>query len=67
MELLGSAKNKTIKHKNDQNMPHFETPESLPMLSCSNSRMLFTFICSKLFGQLLDTSLKFTLIQSFIH
>ena len=26
--------------------------------------MLFTFICSKLFGQLLDTSLKFTLIQS---
>ena len=33
LELLGSTKNKTAKHKNGQNMPHFETPELLLIVS----------------------------------
>ena len=65
MNLLGSTKNKITKDKNGENDPYLEITE-LALTHCSfvnnsclkNSRVLYTFVPNKSFGQLLDISLK---------
>ena len=65
VKLLGSIKSKTNKDKNGENIPHLEIAEVLLINGNivninfqRNSRVLYTFVPSKLFGQLLDISLK---------
>ena len=65
MKLLGSNKSKITKDKNSENMPNLEITE-LVLIHCNilnndyqqDSRVLYTFIPNKLFGQLLDFSPK---------
>ena len=65
MKLLGSTKNKITKDENGENVPHLEITEVV-LVHCNivnnsyqqNSRVLYTFISNKLFGQLLDISPK---------
>ena len=65
MKLLGSNKIKIIKEKNGKNMLNVEITEVI-LVHCSivnnnyqqNSRVLYTFIPNKPFGQLLDISPK---------
>ena len=72
MKLLGSTKSKITKHKKDENVPHLEITEVL--VHCNivnndyqqNSRVLYTFVPNKLFGQLLDISpTNFILLKTF--
>ena len=63
MELLGSTKSKMTKDKNGENVPYLETTEVV-LIHCNivnnsyqqNSRVLYTFVLNKSFGQLLDFS-----------
>ena len=63
MKLLGSTESKITKDKNDEHVPHLEVAE-LVLVHCNlvnndyqqNSRILFTFVPSKTFGSLLETS-----------
>ena len=73
MKLLGNTKNQITKDKNGENVPHLEITEVVLVL-CNNvnngyqhdSRVLYTFIPNKLFGQLLDISpKKFTFLKTF--
>ena len=65
MKLLGNAKTKITKDKNGKNVPHLEITEAV-IVHCNivnndyqqNSRVLYKFSPNKLFGQLLDISLK---------
>ena len=65
MKLLGSTKSKINKDKNDENVPHIEITEVV-LIHCNivnndyqqDSRVLYTFVPNKSFGQLLDISLK---------
>ena len=65
MKILGSTKSKIIKNENGENEPHLETTEVI-LVHCnivSNnswqySRILYTFVPIKLFGQLFDISSK---------
>ena len=65
MKLLGNAKTKINKDKNGKNVPHLEITEAV-IVHCNivnndyqqNSRVLYKFFPNKLFGQLLDISLK---------
>ena len=65
MKLLGSTKTKVTEYKNCGNMPHLKITEVVLVL-CNNVnndyqyhlRVLHTFVPSKLFGQLLNTSPK---------
>ena len=65
MKLLGNAKTKITKDKNGKNVPHLEITEAV-IVHCNivnndyqqNSRVLYKFFPNKLFGQLLDISLK---------
>ena len=65
MKLLGNTKNKITKNENGEDVPHFEIPV-LVLVHCNivkndyqhDSRVLYTFIPNKLFGQSLDTSSK---------
>ena len=65
MKLLGSNKIKIIKEKNGKNMLNVEITEVI-LVHCSivnnnyqqNSRVLYTLIPNKPFGQLLDISPK---------
>ena len=65
MKLLGNAKTKITKDKNGKNVPHLEITEAV-IVHCNivnndyqqNSRVLYKFLPNKLFGQLLDISLK---------
>ena len=65
MKLLGSTKNKIYKDKNSENVPHLEFTEVV-LIHCNivnkdyqqNSRVLYTFVPNKSFGQLLDISSK---------
>ena len=60
MKLLGSTENKITKEKNEENVPHLETTEVV-LVHCDivnndyqqDSRVLYTFVPSKLFGSLL--------------
>ena len=63
MKLLGSIKNKTIKDKNGENVPHLEITEVV-LVHCNivnndyqqDSRVLYTFVPNKPFGSLLEIS-----------
>ena len=65
MKLLGSTNSKITKDKNDENVPHLEIPEVV-LVHCFtfnidyqyDSRVFYTFIPNKLFGQLMDNSPK---------
>ena len=74
MKLLGSSKNKLTKDKNGENVPHLEITEKLLLDHCSivnsdhqhDSKVFYTFVPNKSFGQLLHISLKrFTFLKSF--
>ena len=77
MKLLGSTKSKTTKNENGENVPDLVITE-LVLVHCSvvnndyqqSSRVLYTFVPNKSFGQLLDILPKHfiflkSLIQSF--
>ena len=65
MKLLGSTKSKITKDKNIENVPHLEITEVV-LIHCNivnndyqqDSRVLYTFVPNKSFGQLLDISPK---------
>ena len=65
MKLLGSTKSKMTKDKNGENVPHFEISEVV-LIQCNivnndyhqDSRVQYTFIPNKSFGQLVDISPK---------
>ena len=62
MELLGSAKNRTTKDKNRENVSHSEIIE-IVLVHCNivnndyqqDTRVLHIFVPNKSFGQLLKT------------
>ena len=63
MKLLGSTKSKITKDENDENVPYLEFTEVVLIhynfvnnSYQKNSRVLYTFIPNKSFGQLLDIS-----------
>ena len=65
MKLLGSTKSKTTKHENGENVPYSEITgvvlihfNSVNNSYQQNSRVFYTFVPNKSFGQLLDISLK---------
>ena len=73
MKLLGSTKTKIKKNKNGENLPYLEITKAV-LIHCNvvnnsyqrNSRVLYTFVPNKLFGQLLDISLKnFIFLKTF--
>ena len=63
MKLLGSTKNKITKDKSNENEPHLEITEVV-LVHCNvvnndyqhDSRVLYTFVPNKLFGNLLEIS-----------
>ena len=65
MKLLGSTKSKITKDENGENVPYLEITEVI-LIHCNvvnnsyqqNSRVLYTFVPNKSFGQLLDISPK---------
>ena len=65
MKLFGSTKSKITKDQNGGNLPYIEITEVV-LIHCNvvnnsfqqNSRVLYTFIPNKSFGQLLDISPK---------
>ena len=65
MKLLGSNKSQVNKDKNGKNLPNLEITEIVLVHYNTvnsdyqqDSRLLYTFIPNKLFGQLLDISPK---------
>ena len=65
VKLLGSTKSKITKNENGENVPNLEITEVVLVHYNivnnnyqENSRVLYTFVPSKSFGQLLDISLK---------
>ena len=73
MKLLGSTKSKITKDKNGENVPHLEITEVV-LIHCNigdndyqqDSRVMYTFVPNKSFGQLLDISPKnFILLKTF--
>ena len=70
MKLLGSTESKITK---DENVPYLEITEVV-LMHCNvvnnsyqqNSRVMYTFVPNKLFGQLLDISPKnFIFLEAF--
>ena len=65
LKLFGSTKIKITKDKNGENVPHLEINE-LVLVHCNfvnndyqqDSRVLYTFVPNKSFGQFLDISPK---------
>ena len=63
MKLLGSTENKITKYQNDENVPHLEITEVV-LVHCNivnndyqqDSRVLYTFVPNKPFGNLLEIS-----------
>ena len=73
MKLLGSTISKKTKDENSENVPHLEITEVVP-IHCNivnkdyqqDSRVLYTFVPNKSFGQLLDISSKnFIFLKTF--
>ena len=59
MKLLGSTKSKITKDENGENVPYLEILCNVVNNSYQqNSRVLYTFVPNKSFGQLLDISPK---------
>ena len=75
MKLLGTAKSKITKDGNGENVPHLEISEVVLVHFNNfnnnhqqNSRVLYTFVPNKSFGQLLDMSpTNFTFLKSLSH
>ena len=65
IKLLGSTKRKITKDENGENVPYLEITEVV-LTNCNtvdndylqDSRVLYTFVPNKSFGQLLDISRK---------
>ena len=65
MKLLGSTKSKMTKNKNGKNVPHLKITE-IALVHCNiakndyqyDSKVFYTFVPNKSFGQLLDISHK---------
>ena len=65
MKLLGSTKSKITKNENDENVPQLEITDVI-LVHCNivsnddqqDSRILYTFVPNKSFGQVLDISQK---------
>ena len=65
MKILGSTKSKITKDKDGENAPYLEIAEVV-LIRCNvvnnsyqqNSKVLYTFVPNKCFGQLLDISLE---------
>ena len=65
MKLLGSSKSRRNRDKNGENVPHLEITKVV-LIHCNiakndyqqDSRVLYTFVPNKSFGQLLDISPK---------
>ena len=65
MKLLGSTKSKITRDKNGENVPYLEITEVV-LVHCNivnnhyqpDSRVLYTFVLHKSFGQLIDISPK---------
>ena len=65
MKLLGSTKSKITKNENDENVPQLEITDVI-LVHCNivsnddqqDSRVLYTFVPNKSFGQVLDISQK---------
>ena len=73
MKLVGSTKSKITKDENGKNVPHLEITEVV-LIHCNivnndyqrDSKVLYTFVPNKLFGQLLDVSPKnFIFLKTF--
>ena len=73
MELLGITKSKITKDENGEHVPHLEITEVI-LVHCNivnndyhqESRVLYTFVPNKSFGQLLDNSPKnFIFLRTF--
>ena len=73
MKLFGSTKSKITKDKNGENLSHLDITEVV-LINCiilkndyqQDSRVLYTFVPNKLFGQLLDISPKnFIFLKTF--
>ena len=73
MKLLGSTKSKITKDENGENMPYLEITEVVLVHwnivnndYQKDSRVLYTFVPNKSFGQLLDISpKKFIFLRNF--
>ena len=73
IRLLGSTENKITKHKNGDNVPHLEITEVLLVHSNfvdndyqQDSRVLYTFVPNKSFGNLLEIlPTKFIILKKF--
>ena len=65
MKLIGCTKKKITKDENGENVPHLEITEVISV-HCNifnndyqeDSRVLYTFVANRSFGQLLDMSQK---------
>ena len=65
MKLIGCTKKKITKDENGENVPHLEITEVI-LVHCNifnndyqqDSRVLYTFVPNRSFGQLLDMSQK---------
>ena len=73
MKLFGNTKSKITNDKNVENMPHLEITEVI-LVNCNiasnnykhNSKVVYTFIPNKSFGQFLDISSKnFIILKTF--
>ena len=72
MKLLGSIKSKIKKEENGENVPYLEINEVV-LIHCNvvnnkyqpNSRVLYTFVHTKSFGQLLDISCNYIFLKTF--
>ena len=73
MKLLGSTKSNVNKDESDENVPHLKITEVV-LIHCNivnndyqqDSRVLYTFVPNKSFGQLLDISQKkFIFLKTF--
>ena len=73
MKLLVNIKKKITKDENGQNMPHLDITEVISVHSNivnndyqQESRVVYTFVPNKLFGELLDISpTNFILLKTF--
>ena len=72
MKLLGNTKSKIAKDRNGENVPYLEIDKVVlihfNVINNSyqhNSRLLYTFVFNKSFGQLLDITRKFYILKNF--
>ena len=72
MKLISGAKSKITEDENSENVPHLEITEVI-LVHCNiinnnyqqNSKVLYTFVPKKSFGQLIDIYPKFYILKNF--